>query len=187
MRRVYSSGLAPSAAGGVASSSTVTIERKPRCTAWRGKRRAAARSGGFDDGWVVFHTDGVARRRREGREWTTRERDTGVRRGAARLVQRRPRERVAALRVRAVVEQRGDERLDAVRGGLEGDGTFFHRLPTADVPSSTGQACKNSTYHWPCGAASTPRCTRRARASSCGRARLARRAPRPPRRARARP
>ena len=32
-----------------------------------------------------------------------------------------------------------------------GGGTFFHRLPTVNMTSLTGQACKNSTCHWPAG------------------------------------
>ena len=37
----------------------------------------------------------------------------------------------------------------ARRPGLEGDGTFFHRLPTVNMMPPAGQACKNSTCHWP--------------------------------------
>ena len=32
--------------------------------------------------------------------------------------------------------------------------TFFHRLPTANRMPPTGQACKNSTWHWPSGSRS---------------------------------
>ena len=40
------------------------------------------------------------------------------------------------------------------RRSLEGDGTLFYRLPTADVPSPSGQARENSTCHWPSGKSS---------------------------------
>ena len=33
--------------------------------------------------------------------------------------------------------------------GRERGGTVFHRLPTVNVAPPTGQACKNSTWHWP--------------------------------------
>ena len=36
-----------------------------------------------------------------------------------------------------------------VAGPGGGDGTFFYRLPTANMASPTGHVCKNSTCHWP--------------------------------------
>ena len=52
--------------------------------------------------------------------------------------QRRLRRRVVGVRA-------------AGRGARPGGETapFFHRRPTVDVPSSTGQAFKHSTCHWP--------------------------------------
>ena len=53
--------------------------------------------------------------------------------------------------------------------GLRGRLHIFHRLPTANMASPTGQACKNSTCHGP-----APRASRRRRASRTPRARAAR-------------
>ena len=44
---------------------------------------------------------------------------------------------------------RATTRLAPRASRLKGDGTFFHRLPNVNAPSSTGQAGKNGTCHWP--------------------------------------
>ena len=72
----------------------------------------------------------------------------------------------------ANVGSRVDAASNAVVAPIErptgrGDGTFFHRLPTVNMTSPTGQACKNSVWHWPQSAIAPARpCARRCSATA---------------------